>query len=122
MNGEQHSVLEACRCTDKHAKCIGQYALLLCAGVARNHTKPGIAVWDLQDYIRQHGGNPDNCHDKQDLVKHASDMRDKAKEQVKCLSSQLMPCAYGTDCAASCDSDTWQLFAKQQHMDARYRV
>ena len=41
-----------------------------------------MAVWDLQDYIRQHGGNPDDCDDKQDLVKHASDMRDKAKEQV----------------------------------------
>ncbi len=36
----------------------------------------------IQDHIRQRGGNPDDCNEKHELVKKASDMRDKAKEQV----------------------------------------
>ncbi len=33
--------------------------------------------------MRQHGGNPDDCNEKHELVKKATDMRDKAKEQVR---------------------------------------
>ncbi|CAL5224264.1 g6922 [Coccomyxa viridis] len=40
-----------------------------------------LNIKQLQDHIRQHGGNPDDCNEKHELVKKASDMRDKAKEQ-----------------------------------------
>ena len=44
----------------------------------------------IQDYVRQHGGNPDDCNEKHELVKKATEMRDKAKEQV-CPSLRLYP-------------------------------
>ena len=43
----------------------------------------GKGSCSVQDYIRSHRGDPDDCGDKQDLVKKASEMRDKAKREVK---------------------------------------
>jgi hypothetical protein len=36
----------------------------------------------VQEYIRKHGGDPDDCDEKEDLIKKATELHDEEKKEV----------------------------------------